>query len=240
VILAKKAIDGKNAATVKMKDKDSGEWHNLMGKNRKGGRPFVGNRRRRGGDAGKRGKLERKLEGKMALDKGNNKNNVLKHANGNSPEIYGKMSDGFEKNLNNEQIWTIFWYISYSPNMLAMLGHKITISEPFFCLISKQGSNQFRKAINHSKVLSVLYKVAYLNFMKSRLLKSYMSLNKINPNSSFVGKGEKPIILQIILTFQKQLDWLLFRGHFGLSNGISPSGIGCFLLEMWPKEWTRY
>jgi hypothetical protein len=34
---------------------------------------------------------------------------------------------------------------------------------------------------------------------------------------------EKPLNLQIILTFQKQLDWPLFRGHLGLSNGISPS-----------------
>jgi hypothetical protein len=26
----------------------------------------------------------------------------------------------------------------------------------------------------------------------------------------------------------------LFRGHLGLSNGISPSKIGCFLVEIWP------
>jgi hypothetical protein len=52
----------------------------------------------------------------------------------------------------------------------------------------------------------------------------------------FVCLEEKPLILQIILTFQKQLQKPLFRGHLWLSNGISPSRIGFFLYEIWPKK----
>jgi hypothetical protein len=35
--------------------------------------------------------------------------------------------------------------------------------------------------------------------------------------------GEKSLILQIVLTFKKQLVNPLFGGHLELSNGISPS-----------------
>jgi hypothetical protein len=40
-----------------------------------------------------------------------------------------------------------------------------------------------------------------------------MSLSGINPN---LIVGGKPLILQIILIFQKQLEKPLFRGHLGL------------------------
>jgi len=46
---------------------------------------------------------------------------------------------------------------------------------------------------------------------------------------------KKPFILQIISTFQK-IRKPLFRGHLGLSNGISPFWIGYFLIELWPNE----
>jgi hypothetical protein len=44
---------------------------------------------------------------------------------------------------------------------------------------------------------------------------------------------EKSLILQIVLSFKKLTKSHFLEDIFGLSNGISPSNIGCFLVELW-------
>jgi hypothetical protein len=58
-----------------------------------------------------------------------------------------------------------------------------------------------------------------------------MSLSIINSNY-----WKKISLFPNCFNFSKILIKPLFRGHFGLSNGISPPRIGCFLFEIWQKE----
>jgi hypothetical protein len=102
------AIDEGNAATVKRKDTVRVEWHNLRGKSTKGGRPFAGNRRRREGDAGKSGKIEKEMKGEWHLAKGTTKTMCSGMPSEICLKIYGKMGDNGIGGLDNfgaKKIW---------------------------------------------------------------------------------------------------------------------------------------
>ena len=91
--------------------------------------------------------------------------------------------------------------VNLNRGKIQYLGHSLAISQ--------RGNCQFRKAIYHLKAQSVLYKFGhFFKANKIPALKSYMSLSGINPNICLLE--EKPLILKIILTFQKTIR----IGHF--------------------------
>jgi hypothetical protein len=84
------------------------------------------------------------------------------------------------------------------------------------------------------KAQNSLYKLVILNFMNSSF-KNFLFAFEFN---KLIFLEEKQHFNKIYFIFKKLIKPFL-RGHLGLSNGISPSRIGGFLIELWPKEYPR-